>query len=153
MAGVSNIEKTHHWHIENGDMFIHNNIHLAIAAGAILYHHLLVGSKFFHMTMFNLTAELNPGLIEIVRNPTGIVLGSPAAFNNKNTGFYEGGSFTLGTGVHYDGDALYGTKQSGGGGGTETEIIFSPGDNVFFAYTNNAVNPSDVNFHLEGYED
>lgn len=160
-AGIGNgfiTESSTHARIEAGNTFVHNNVHLALAAGASLYHVLTTATKACHLTIYSATADAAPIWVEVQEGGT-YTGGTAGAINNKNrnsaitptASILEGVAVSV-AGTHLEGDFAAGTKQTGGGAAIEEEWILKPSTSYLMLIRNDATGPANVSFHVEWYE-
>lgn len=150
-----------HLRVENGDTFMHNNVHLAVANLATLDHLLVTGADPIHLTIWGITATNAPALLDLREGVTVSANGTPAPLLNKNRTstkttevlMYEDPTITD-IGTHLEGDFVGGSKQTGGeGSGNSTQWMLAPNTNYLLRVTNQAGQAMDISVHIEFYQE
>jgi hypothetical protein len=149
------VDNIHHLMIHAERVFVHNNAHTGIAAGASYWHVLTTGSNFCNVTDYHATADSAPIWLALSEAPTWSG-GTSASFINRyrssaatTQSTIKEGCIVTAAGTHLEGDFAAGTKQTGGSLGLGDEWLLKPNTDYAFLIRNDSNGAATVSFHLE----
>jgi len=147
--------------IEDGQVYIHDDLHLAVGAGASIYHLLKVGVKELHLIRWHIIASTAPGTAELTEAPVVSADGTAETVINKRrssmnaslAAIFSAPTFSD-PGSHLESTLLTGSRLEGGSQpGTQGEWVLAANTDYLFSYNNDSTGSADLEVHFSWYEE